>query len=204
MRLSPDVEILPQITPNICRIQTVKFTQNFLAALISHFWNLNFNLYKLVSTLACPQRGSAFASDPQLLPALCAGRNSNCCRPVNGWNLYLGSQRSFDDANRDSYIEIVAFTIEEWVRFNISQDVQVARRSAVGSCIAFSWHSDTRTRVNSRRYSHIKGLWFADMPCPAAGRAEVLLPPRAATLLASHGKAHRTGCSLGLAASAAG
>src|SRR5262245_46969973 len=80
-----------------------------------------------------------------------AWRNLEHGPSVNCWDLDFGAQSCFGQRDRHLAINVVPGPLEEWVTANSRDNIQVARRSALHTCIAFASKTDARTRLNSRR-----------------------------------------------------
>ena len=68
----------------------------------------------------------------------------------------FASQRRLRKADRHFDYDVVVLADEQVVLLDVDDNVQVARRTAVDTRIAFSRHAHTRTCINPRWDSHLK------------------------------------------------
>src|SRR5712692_2340498 len=85
--------------------------------------------------------------------------------------LNLGAKRGLDKAQRNRAVQIGAAPFEESMLLHFEYNVEVARRTAVGSRFAFARDSQARPRVHARREAQLDGAFALDTALAAAIRA---------------------------------
>src|SRR4029077_9505631 len=72
----------------------------------------------------------------------------------------LCPERSLRDGYRNSNVDIVALAREVFVRADVGNDMQVARRRAEASAFALARNAHARTRFHTGGDAHFNGLGF--------------------------------------------
>src|SRR5581483_5241640 len=106
---------------------------------------LDDRLYVEIPEVARAQHRHAFASEPELLARLSALRNLDLrLSPVERRNGDLAAERRLDDGDRHAAEEVGAVALEEQVRLDRKEDVEVARRAPAQTRFAFARQTNAR------------------------------------------------------------
>src|SRR6185436_14894619 len=89
----------------------------------------------------------------------------------HGRHFDLRSERSFRHRYRNSDVNIVAFAREVFVRADVGNDMQVARRRAEASAFTLARNADARTRFHAGGNAHFHCLCFWHRAFALAQRA---------------------------------
>src|SRR5204863_8962361 len=173
------------------RIESRQLAQNFLGPLVSDARDGNLDLHKFVAAHAGgAQRRRTLPAQSKLLPALRAGRNFDGAGAVDGGHFNFRAQGRFGKCHWNLHVNVVAFAFEDGVSFDLGHDIEVARRAAIESRVAFARHANARSRIDAGGNADFKRLWPAGYARPAAGGAARPGAPAAVALRASAGKTH--------------
>src|SRR5258705_10477654 len=77
---------------------------------------------------------------------------------VQPWGRQVRAERRLSDAHRNRAIEIGSAPLEERMFLDVQHHVEVAAGPTVGSSLAFTRHTQTRTGVDAGRNAQIDGL----------------------------------------------
>ena len=182
--------LLLQFHPWVFRIQPSQFAQNFFGPFIRNLRDHHLHFHKLISARIAAQRGRAFPAQAQFLAALRSGRNLDGGDADESRHFHLRPQGRLGDRDRNLNVDIVAFALEDGMRFNFGNNVKIAGGAAVGARVSFP---GTRTREpvstpGGMRTSNVSGR--RTEPRATAGRARAALLARSAAIGAGHGEAH--------------
>ena len=127
--------------------------------------------------------GQALAFQADDGAGLRALRNGDFLVAIQAGHADLGAESGLRDADGNRAIEIRAAPLEKRMFLHVQDDVEIARRAAVGAGLAFAGNADARLRIDARRDAHVDGARALDAAAPAAIRA--LLANHLARALAS-------------------
>src|SRR5205085_7586212 len=112
-----------------------------------------------------------------------AGRNLQRFEAVDRVDLHVRAERRLSDAQRMLGVDVVIATLKLRVLFDGEKNVQIARRSAVESRLAFARNAQPRAFVDTGRNLHRDLFLFAHAARAVARRTRILDHfPRAAAL----------------------
>src|SRR5260370_38647009 len=89
-------------------------------------------------------------ADAKLGATLDAFRNLELVRLLECRHFDFRSQRRLRHVDGDGAMQVVFVALEERMFFDLEHNVQIARRSAIGSGLAFLRHAQARTIVHAR------------------------------------------------------
>ena len=135
-----------------------------------------------------PDRPDALVAQPEHLPALRLRRDLDLRVPFERRNLDLAAQRRDGEADRHFAVQVRALALEDRVRLQVDDDVEIAGRAAVHSGLALAGEPDPVVLVDARGDLHRQRLVLLDAPGavargtgvgddlagPVAGRARLL------------------------------
>src|ERR1035437_5121581 len=111
--------------------------------------HLDQHLHNQVAAAVFVKVGNALAADSQLLPVLSAFRDLDCHLAVDGGNLDLRAQCGLRKADGDYAMQILAVALEKVVRLDGEDNIEIASRSAIASCVAFAGVADACAVLNA-------------------------------------------------------
>ena len=127
---------------------------------------LPLTLASVVAVAAVVERRHALAADAELLARLRAGRNlDRAALAVEAGHVDLAAERGGGDRDRRLRVERRAVALEQLVRAQVDEDVEVAGGAVAEARLALARHADPRALVDARRHLDLKRL----APLHAAG-----------------------------------
>src|SRR5712692_4663480 len=180
-----------QVPPRIFRRKLAELAEQIAHALIHRFWH--HHLYLDVLVAPAPRRTRqrhALFTQAELLPAVGARRNAQHRATVHGGYLDFGAERGFGDADGHDGIEVVAAALEERVRLDISDDVEVSGRAGEGPGISSARDAHSRAGLHASGDAHVQCLGPPDAPFAAADAADGAQPAGATAARTGHVEPH--------------
>src|ERR1022692_3328827 len=121
----------------VLRVKRREFAQDFLGAFVARFGCGDGDFDDLVAALVGALVEHTLFAQTEALGVGGALRDLEQGAAVNRGNLDFGSQRGLPNGDGHGDFNIVAFAAEEWMRFHLGGDVEIARGGAHGAGIAF-------------------------------------------------------------------
>src|SRR5580700_8529441 len=110
------LDVLPEFSAWVFWVQLGQLAQNFLRALVVRHRDCGLDLHDLISARAFFRgRWNTLFAQPQFLTGLSSGRNLEHGAAIDGRDLNFGAERRFGDGDGDSQMNVVAFTMEDWM-----------------------------------------------------------------------------------------
>src|SRR5262245_6758445 len=121
------------------------------------------------------QHAHALAAQTELLAGLRAGGHRDLdASAVDARHLDRAAERRRRDRQRHRAIEMVALALEERVRRDRQEDVEIARRPAAHADFALAGEADAIAVLDARRNVHLQVLLLADAAGAVAALARLL------------------------------
>src|SRR5258705_2843662 len=135
--------------------------QQFFCLLRNHFRKGHLHLNKLIAMRAGLAQGwRAALAQAKFLSRLRARRYAQLRLAFHSRHFDLRSERSFRNGYRNSDVDIVALAREVFVRADVGNDMQVARRCAEASAFTLARNAHPRTRFHTGWDAHFHCLCF--------------------------------------------
>src|SRR5260370_26806814 len=163
----------PHFGPRVLRVKLGHLAQQFAGALVARVGCSDGDLHDLVAALAGARVEHALLAQTEPLAVCSALRDLQQGTAGNGWNLDFCTQGRFPDGDGHGDFDIVAFAMEERMRFHFGSDVEIARSGAHGAGIAFAGDAQAGTIARARRNADLDGFGVGDASIAAASGAGV-------------------------------
>src|SRR5581483_7799157 len=187
----PLLHLLPQFGPWIVRVQLCQLAQQLFCLLVARGGDDDLNFHDLVAAYAITRRrGYALFAQAQLLSGLRAGRNLEQRAAVDGRHFNLRAEAGFRSAHRHGDANVVALAAENGMLAGAHNDVEVAGRAAVTSCIALAGEPDALPVARARLDSDFQRFGAVHHAFAAAHRTNGPVLTRAAAARARHVELH--------------
>src|SRR5437016_5457507 len=129
----------PQFLARVFGSQLLQFLPEFTGFQIAGLRHNDLDLNNLISAqVFVPGRRYAFFPETQLLSALRSRRNLQLRPAIDGGDFDLRSQCRLHGGDRNGHINIVALAVEKRMLTGATDDVEIARTTAMHSGIAFA------------------------------------------------------------------
>src|ERR1035437_4364781 len=158
----------PHFGPWILRVKLGHLAQQFAGALVARFRCGDGDFDDLVAALVGAQVEHALLAQTEPLGVGGALRDLQQGTAVNRRHLDLGAQSRLPNRDGHGDFNIVAFAIEERMRFHFGSDVEVARSGAHGARIAFAGDAQAGTVARAWRNADLHALGVGDASLAAA------------------------------------
>src|SRR5205085_1066947 len=138
-----------------------------------------------VAAPTAAERGHAVAFQAEDRAGLCARRDFQILLSFERRHTHLRAERGLREGDGDRGVEVVSLPLEDFVLFDVDDDVEVARGASLRPRLALARETQARASLHARRYLHLHLLLAFDAARAAArlaGRADDL--PRAAATAA--------------------
>ena len=123
---------------------------------------------------AAPHHGHAFAADAELFSRLRRFRNGDLApAAIAGRHFDQAAQRRGNERDRCAAIKVVSIALENLVRRNRDEDVEIARRPAIHTRLAFAGETDARAFLDTGRNADRERTLFLHMTRTAAAAAGI-------------------------------
>jgi hypothetical protein len=117
-------------------------------------------------------------------------RNLEHGPPIDCWDFDFGAQSCLGQRDWHLAIDVVTGPLEERVTANGCDNIQVARWSALHTCIAFASETDARTRLNAWRNLDFEIVSYRNPSISMTSFTRFTSPAAATTLSARCGELH--------------
>src|ERR1043166_3728120 len=144
-----------------------------------------------VAAPAPAERRHAVAFDAEDRPRLRAGGDFQVLLAVERLHVHLRAERGLREGDGNGSIKVVALPLEEFVLFDVDDDVEVARRAALRPRLALAREPQARAGLDPRRIPPLHLLLALDAPRAAtllARVADALARAAATAARPSHGE----------------
>src|SRR5690606_20625172 len=113
-----------------------------------------------VTGIAAPHRGDTLAAQTEQLAGLGFNRNLQLHATFKGRHFELTTQRGIGKTDGHFGVKILAFAAEDGVITHRDLDIEVAGRTTVHACLAFTGQTDTVTGIDTGGNLHRQGFAF--------------------------------------------
>src|SRR6266404_4997201 len=183
--------LCPQFFPRIFRIQFLQFLPQLTGLQITRFRYYDLDLDNLVSaTSVIGGRGHAFLAQTQLLSALRARRDAQLRAAVNGRYFNSGAERGFRRGHGDGHVDVVTLAAKHRMLADLHDDVEIARRPAIQSRIAFACDAYALAVARARLNADLERFGAHDHALTVACRTDALRLAGAVAAWALHVELH--------------
>lgn len=120
----------------------LQLLQQLFLLLVQAYRCFDDNAAQQITLCAAADRLDAFTTHTEQLTGLGFARNFQFNATIKGRHFDFAAQRRHSEVDRDFAIQVVAFTLENRVLFNLNLNVQVACRCAVFARFTFARKTD--------------------------------------------------------------
>ena len=129
------------------------------------------HLHMLIAVAVAAQLGNALALEAEVRARLRAGRNLQLDLLGQCRNLDVIAQRSLRERQRNLAVNIIVLAVEEVMRLDAKDDVQVAVRAALGAAFPFAVQTNLSALINTRRNADVDFTLLLHFARAVAGAA---------------------------------
>ena len=153
---------------------------------------MDLDFHDLIAAQILSRIQNAFFPQPEFLPALRTLRHFQNGPAVDGGHFDLGPQHGFPNGHRHLHFNIVALAHKQGVLFHSNRDVEVTRRAAHRSGIAFARDPQTAAVSGARGDAHLHLLRPHHAPFALATRTGIRQAAFSLATGTRHVEAHGT------------
>src|SRR5438105_14709792 len=139
------------VRARILRVDRLKLAQQILLPRGQLHRCLDRDMTEQVAVTAAAHALDAFSPQPENLTCLGFRRNLDLGMAVQRRNFDFAAHRRGREADRHFAVKIVVLALEYRMLLQIHDDIQVAMRAAVESCLAFARETDTVVVIDAGR-----------------------------------------------------
>src|ERR1700730_4684433 len=159
----------------LCRGQRFEFGEKFALPPGEALRRFNCHLDIKIAGVARSQHRHALVFQFELFARLSAVRDFDLGRvAIERMDADFRAERRLDHRDRNAAEKIGAFALKKRMRLRRHEDVKIARRTALGPCLAFAAETDPRPVLDARRNIDRKAAFAGDAARAAAGLAWIV------------------------------
>src|ERR1700719_849654 len=159
----------------LCRRQHFEFGEEFALPLGETLRRFNRYLDIKIAGVTRSQHRHALVFQFELFAGLSAFWDFDLSRDaIERMNADFRAERRLDHRDRNAAEKIGAVALEKRMRLRRHEDVKIARRTALGPCLAFAAETNPRPVLDARRNIDRKAAFAGDAARAAAGLAWIV------------------------------